>query len=244
MGCARLALMSPMQIQFIPGSELVELTTKPPQPAKKLIPEWYKNIPTYHYKNPEFNSIGQITNKNVKSCMPFFDALTSGYILSTWSDCFIKRLDNRIEYFYSEKPELLKIRENSSVVMNDSFDPIEFIWKLHWGFKLPKGYSMLVTHPFNRYDLPFVTLTGIMDTDTFDVITEQGGNIPFYLKKDFEGLIPAGTPIMQFIPIKRDSWLSKIENFDSKKTIKKTSEFGQKFMNYYKDFHWKRKEYN
>jgi hypothetical protein len=29
---------------------------------------------------------------------------------------------------------------------------------------------------------------------------------PFFIKKDFNGLIPAGTPILQAIPFKRDDW--------------------------------------
>jgi hypothetical protein len=128
--------------------------------------------------------------------------------------------------------------------LNESNDQLEFVWKLHLTFKLPKGYSMLVTHPFNRYDLPFTTLTGIMDTDSFDTVTNLGGNVPFYLHKNFEGLIPAGTPIMQLVPIKRESWESKVNDFDLHTNIKKTSEFGKNFMNFYKDFHWKKKEYN
>ncbi len=233
-----------LEVNFIPGSELVSLTTSAPQPAKKHIPQWFKDIPVHHYKKPEFNNMGQIVNKNVKSCMPFLDALSCGYILTTWCDLFIKRFDDKIEYFYAENPELLKLRDVPSLSLNESYDQLEFVWKLHWAFKLPKGYSMLVTHPFNRYDLPFTTLTGIMDTDSFDTVTNLGGNVPFYLHKNFEGLIPAGTPIMQLVPIKRESWESKVNDFDLHTNIKKTSEFGKNFMNFYKDFHWKKKEYN
>jgi len=31
---------------------------------------------------------------------------------------------------------------------------------------MPAGYSLLITHPFNRHDLPFVTLTGLVDADS------------------------------------------------------------------------------
>lgn len=45
-------------------------------------------------------------------------------------------------------------------------------------------------------------MSGIMDTDRcFD-----SGNMPFFLKENFEGLIPKGTPYAQIIPIKRKKW--------------------------------------
>jgi len=233
-----------LEIQFIPRSEFVSLGTTPPQPAKKHIPQWFKDIPGHNHKNPEFNNLGGITNLNLKSCIPFFDALTSGYILTTWCDLYIKRYGEEVEYFYSGQPELLSTREKSSLPVNNSYDNLEFVWKKHWGVKLPKGFSLLVTHPFNRYDLPFMTCTGIMDTDSSDLVAKDGANVPFYLHKSFEGLIPAGTPIMQFVPIKRESWESNVNEFDLKSSIKKNAEFGRKFKNYYKDNYWNRKEYN
>jgi hypothetical protein len=41
-----------------------------------------------------------------------------------------------------------------------------------------------------------------MDSDQYST----SGNIPFFIKEDFSGVIPAGTPFAQIIPIKRDSW--------------------------------------
>lgn len=233
-----------MLIEFIPGSEFVTQTTQPPQPAKKYIPQWYKDIPSHHHKNPEFDEFANITNKNVKSCMPFLDALTSGYILTSWCDLFIERKNNEIHYYYSGQPKLVALRDNPSLQLSDSYENLEFTWKKYWAAKLPKGYSLLVTHPFNRYDLPFTTCTGITDTDSFDYVNETGGNVPFYLHKGFEGLIPAGTPIMQFVPIKRENWKSDVAEFDLTRTNKNTASYSAKFKDYYKNNHWNRKEYN
>jgi hypothetical protein len=33
-----------------------------------------------------------------------------------------------------------------------------------------------------------------------------GANISFFLKEGFEGVIPAGTPVAQLIPFKREDW--------------------------------------
>jgi hypothetical protein len=41
-----------------------------------------------------------------------------------------------------------------------------------------------------------------MDADKYST----SGNLPFFMKEGFTGMIPAGTPIAQLIPIKRASW--------------------------------------
>jgi hypothetical protein len=43
-----------------------------------------------------------------------------------------------------------------------------------------------------------------MDADKFST----SGNIPFFIREDFEGMVPAGTPFAQLIPVKRESWKS------------------------------------
>jgi hypothetical protein len=45
-------------------------------------------------------------------------------------------------------------------------------------------------------------MAGIVDSDKY----HGAGNIPFFLKEEFEGLIPKGTPYAQIIPIKRAEW--------------------------------------
>jgi hypothetical protein len=44
------------------------------------------------------------------------------------------------------------------------FYPLEYTWDPNVSFSVPKGYSILITHPLNRNDLPFYTLSGIIDT--------------------------------------------------------------------------------
>ena len=36
-----------------------------------------------------------------------------------------------------------------------------------WTIEAPAGYSLLFTHPVNRPDLPFTTLTGLVDSDLY-----------------------------------------------------------------------------
>src|SRR3546814_15744597 len=66
---------------------------------------------------------------------------------------------------------------------------------------LEDGWSLLYTHPLNRFDLPYRTITGLVDNDRYhDVFT----HIPaLWTDPDFVGTLPAGTPIAQSVPIRR-----------------------------------------
>jgi hypothetical protein len=74
---------------------------------------------------------------------------------------------------------------------------------------LPPGYSLLVTHPFNRPDLPFVTLTGLIDADRY-----RDNFIHFpahWCDVEFKGVLAKGTPVAQCVPLKRDTWEPRFE---------------------------------
>lgn len=176
-----------------------------PMPAKKFLPDWYKKS--------ESSIIDENGNEfsGLKRCIPFLDSMLSGYMLVTPVDIFVSKNDDNS----------LNIRWNSSDVFSEFISerpktsgefmprppghhPNHLAFKGFWGFKTPKGWSVLVTHPLNRHDLPFTITSGIMDSDQYST----SGNIPFFLKEDFIGVIPAGTPFAQLIPIKRESWKS------------------------------------
>ena len=70
-----------------------------------------------------------------------------------------------------------------------------------WALEVDEGWSLLFTHPFNRPDLPFETLTGVVDCDAFAMGYVQFPSL--WRKPDFEGVIPRGTPIAQVIPVRR-----------------------------------------
>jgi hypothetical protein len=61
--------------------------------------------------------------------------------------------------------------------------------------------------PMNRFDLPFLNTTGIVDNDKVHL----SGTFPFFVVDGYEGTIKAGTPYMQIIPFKREDWESEIE---------------------------------
>jgi hypothetical protein len=93
----------------------------------------------------------------------------------------------------------------------------------------------------NQIDLPFYSLGAVVDTDSHPVPV----NFPFFVKKNFTGLLPAGTPIIQAIPFKREDWEMSI---DEAKPGYIPMDFENSRMNppfnYYKRKYWKRKRYS
>ena len=94
----------------------------------------------------------------------------------------------------------------SQVAGTPLFEDDRFIIKFNnfWTIETPPGYSLLCTHPVNRTDLPFTTLTGLVDCDTFH---DSPLNFPArWHDVNFNGVLPKGTPVAQCLPVKRESW--------------------------------------
>lgn len=231
-----------MKIKFYPKNKLVQEVIPPP--TNVPVPSWFKSIPNYVNNDKLIVENGH-SNLSVKSCVPFLDSFSTGYVFTLWCDVQVRYLD-------SDTPRLtwatldptiapLVSRDDAHLPIDDSFFPFTFSWSSHWGIETPKGYSCLFTHPLNRTDLPFITTSGIIDTDRWGT----WGNQPFALKKGWEGILPSGTPIIQFIPFKREHWKSEIEKDLHKgeqgvfENIRKASSI----RGYYKKKYWTRKRY-
>jgi hypothetical protein len=212
-------------------------------PAKKNIPEWYKKIPKF--KNEKlFDFETQKFGSSIKFCMPFVESLTSGYMVTLPYDLFVTKNKNnspfitwRVDDKYA--PSWREVPADPNLVPFNHFDT-EYTWKLGCSFNVPKGYSMLLTHPLNRYDLPFTTISGIIDGG---YTTLYDGNVPFYIKKDFEGMIPQGTPIVQVIPFYNEEWSSKKEKGLLKESDENSKKAHAVFFGWYKKNYWVRKKY-
>lgn len=234
-----------MEINFYPKNKVVSEVIPPPKPVR--VPSWFKNIPNYNNNAESLLVENGEVNYSVKSCMPFLDTFSTGYIFELWCDVQVVYIDGRPFFRWLgrgvDDNELAPIidRPDAQLPIHENFFPFNFSWVSHWGIETPKGYSCLFTHPLNRTDLPFITTSGIMDTDSWGI----WGNQPFALKRGWEGVIESGTPIIQFIPFKREVWNSKIENNLEKgeRGIFENLRRTKKFRGYYKNNYWNRKEY-
>lgn len=225
-------------IHFIPVAE--DSGAPKPVPTRTLVPQWYKNA-ELDYKD-EHNNL----TPGLKRCMPFLDALLGGYVLLTWVDIFVtKKQDGTIDISWEndESVQSQQIAERQGMSGHTIPRPTghlynHLIWTPQWGFKTSRGYSTLVTHPLNRFDLPFTTTSAIIDSDKYFT----SGNIPFFIKEGFEGTIPKGTPYAQIIPIKRKKWLSVFDPalVDAAKYQGTTTRSNDRF---YKKYSRQKKEY-
>ena len=210
-------------------------------PAKNHVPEWYKKIPKW--ENNEIFTIENGFQPTIKQCMPFLDCLTNGYMIVLSHDIYVKN-NNGLPYLSWKKSEIpptwrSNVADNNLVPFNHY--PLEYLWHPNVAITLPLGYSMLFTHPLNRHDLPFTTLSGIIDGG---LALASNGNIPFYIKKDFEGLIPQGTPIVQIIPFLQQDWTSKKINGLLKKGQQHDYKSISVISGWYKKTFWTRKKYD
>lgn len=210
----------------------------PPVPAKKEIPEWYKK--QHKYTNGSHLEIGDNGNPNhtIKSCMPVFDILTSGYLIKTPVDIYIEKLaDGSIKSHWSSN-QIVAVEWHPVSQFNEFKIPegyhqsAAFKFIQPWVIETPPGYSCIFMQPALREGLPFEIIPAIVDTDKHPIKI----NFPFFIKEDFEGLIPTGTPIAQIIPFKRENWAHKVEEDLSGSGKNKWSKAENKIGNRYKTF--------
>ena len=181
-----------------------------PQPASFFIPDWYKEMESYMngVKKPDGNGG---TSGTIKKCMPVFDAITAGYILTTPADIYVSLKDG-VQFFEWANFNLIRFHP----VEQAPNHPIKTIgaypkFMNPWGVKTEKGYSILLVEPMH-HNLPFHVMPGVIDTDQYAAPV----NVIFSMKDlNFEGLIPKGTPFAQIIPFRRESYKMEFDNFNN-----------------------------
>jgi|688.fasta_scaffold355859_2 hypothetical protein len=238
------------KIEFQPMARGLESFLPAPIPSRNTIPNWYKNAPLYVNNEKDFgmhpNPVASVSNSTLKGCVPFLDAFTTGYMAVLSSDVEFKKVNGEITVRWLQP--IIKIVEGHNIDQTFML-PTEHKeekyaskWLFDWHIKTPPGYSCLYTHPLNRHDLPFRTFTGVVDTDTFP----DSVHFPFQIL-NFEGertIVPAGTPICQIFPFKRDSWESDILEFEEGKKQKAVFKILSFINRSYKRQFWHKKSYN
>ena len=219
-----------------------------PYPCKNNIPEWLKNMDNYSSGKKEI-LIGdpfdtKLTNATVKKCIPVFDVITSGYIIPTSSDLYVSNKDGNLYYQWPNE-QIVGFHSTEQLGKHPYMNNTKEILPRYinnWGITTPPGYSCLFIPPTHRESVISI-LEAIVDTDTFS----QPVSFPFKFNTwGWTGLIPAGTPLVQVIPFKRDNFSMEIsENEKDKIKIQKIySELRSVFNNGYKNNFWSKKQYN
>ena len=246
------------EIEFSTHEDYFAFKEDYPIPIKLNIPEWYKNL--------EHTAL----NRSVKGCMPFLDSLTAGYLLKMPQDFHVRHnVDNKNEkgeiikdsfqtfglYAYSKIINAKGINLNSGhdchsveqvagspLIEKNKNLPLHKILN-PWKIKTPKGYSCLFVPPLNNSDDRFSIIPGIVDTDTFPLEV----NFPIVIHGDkypvLETTIKKGTPYVQIIPFKRETWKIKLKPRKQEEIKNSKLSFGLKLFNIYKDKYWNKKSW-
>ncbi len=235
------------KIIFTAQEEHAQFLTPTPKPASNIIPEWYRKQKSFtNGTNNHLKSLTSDVFATYKLCVPFIDTLTSGYLITLPASIIVQNvsIDGTYEprIIWEVGWDVLDAIEKSTYPdypTPTGFSSVIFRWHSGFIIETPPGYSSWITHPSHRWDLPFLTMNGFIDTDKHP----NSILLPFFIKDGFEGIINEGTPIAQIIPIKRDIWQSEKKDLSNKEIFLKRNAAKIDYIRTYRNRYWSKKKY-
>jgi hypothetical protein len=179
-----------------------------PVPARASLPDWLKAVPSLVASE----TLGGAEVRTLKHCPPLIDALAQGVMFRLAADLTVE--DGEISWDWSPPPAPQARQTRSPIGLHVPEQAAgvpfglpegQFVVKFtnFWTVAAPEGVSLLFTHPLNREDLPFRTLAGLVDCDRY-----RDGFVHFpaiWRDAGFSGCLPAGTPVAQGFPLRREA---------------------------------------
>ena len=193
-------------IEFIASNQEMFDLAERPYPSVQNLPEWFGKMDRYINTHPDVDKYGD-PNSTIKKCMPVVDIISAGYHIPLISDVWLDNGgENNLSFTWSwneiELITLQKPEQHTSYPTPSGYYNSVFKWVNPWIIKTPPGWSTLFVHPQHHEELPFRALSALVDTDKHPAPV----NLPFHVRKGFDGLIKRGTPIIQLIPFKREEF--------------------------------------
>lgn len=177
-----------------------------PDRAIRFAPDWFKRL------NREMGMTYEsgLPAMTAKACLPMTDAFALGFVIPLPFDVLIRVPEDRvsIQLGWAEDVPFAPLEQHHPAQIGAPEPPFEQVMPLKfinpWRIKLPAGWSLLFTQPLSRPDLPFTCFSGLVDADRFDTTV----NMPFaWTGPVGDHYLPAGTPIAQLVPIRRDAMI-------------------------------------
>jgi len=187
----------------------------PPVPARGQLPDWLRAMPANAHSEIHGRDI-----RTVKQCPPFVDAMAYGVMILLPCDV---RMDHGSLSWAWDVPEPatsghprapLSFHVPAQLIGTPFASAGQAAIKFNsfWTIELDPGWSLFATHPVNRWDLPFRTITGLVDADRFH---DGGINFPaLWTEPEFSGVLPKGTPVAQCFAVPRAAPELVFESFD------------------------------
>jgi hypothetical protein len=172
----------------------------PPVPARTHLPDWFRKLPAV---DPSVESRTN-TGLTVKRCMPFLDAMATGWLLTLGATVRLEIAEAgaRVDASWEFDRPMVANHGAHQVKGHPAAPrpPCKFL--NYWTISTPPGWSCLFVPPLNRPNGVFEIVAGVVDTDTYRAPV----HLPFFATGD-DGLhvIGKGTPLAQVIPFRRDA---------------------------------------
>lgn len=238
-----------MKIDFKIEKELLDVAPHP-VPSKKIVPDWYKKMSSYIDPNRTHSTVfmgdGENANLTLKKCMPVQDVLTGGYYILASNDLVIEKKGSDVDSQWTSAGSTT-ISSHSTVQFPNTHladkaidNNVVLKFMVPWKIYTERGSSCYFTHP-EYLNLPFTTLSGIVDTDKMHSV-----NFPFFIQlKDNEAvLIKKGTPLVHVFPFVRRDWVSSVSEYSPEEAKKHEKNFFSVFDSWYKNFAHSKKRYD
>lgn len=244
-------IFRPDQIIKFTAPEEYKDSIPEPQPAAKVIPDWYKKADLYAYKEAKGCPIHtvhgkQFTNFSFKNCAPFLDSLSMGYIIPLFCDIVVETIEEENDVTFRWNSNWTPMgfhdyHQTKELPMGDEFIGSKaFKFNNPWYIETPPGYSTLIIPPMNTFDERFEIFPAVVDTDQW----HGQVTFPFRWKQmPYKGILKEGTPLAQVIPFKRDEFSSEISYTVPEKYKSKLNQLLNKVERGYKNLWWSKKKY-
>lgn len=171
----------------------------PPVPAKAVLPDWFRRLPAVSKAEQSPGNSGL----TVKRCMPFLDAMTTGWLLTLAASVRLEITDNgaTVNAGWEFDRQLVSNHGAHQVAGNPKEPSPPCKFHNYWSIRTEPGWSCLFVPPLNRAGQPFECVAGIVDTDAYSAEI----HFPFFPTAP-DGLytIDKGTPLVQVIPVRRE----------------------------------------
>jgi hypothetical protein len=178
----------------------------PPVAAKTVLPDWFRKLPPVDAQQASATNNGL----TVKRCMPFLDAMTTGWILPLAATVRLEVKDggSAVDAGWEFDRVMVSNHGAHQVAGNPKEPAPPCKFHNYWSIRTPPGWSCLFLPPLNRPAQPFECVAGIVDTDTYAAHI----HFPFFATAP-DGLyvVEKGTPLVQVIPFRREDAALKAE---------------------------------
>ena len=193
-----------MRVVFRCDPALVDRIPRP-QAARRALPDWLRAMPATAFSPTHGQDV-----RTLKQCPPFVDAMAYGFVMPLV--CDVEIANGKFAWDFDLPPLAVEAHPRSPLSFHvpaqalgaPFHEPDQAFIKFNsfWTIELPPGYSLFAGHPVNRWDLPFRTLSGLVDADRFH---DVGVLFPAaWIEPRFCGVLRAGTPVAQCFAVARE----------------------------------------